>query len=205
MDYTGKVRRPGGTSWPGLQNLCRPIPERPWVESTPVVPATTIRREVESDAAAIESLVELAFHDAPHRDGTEQFVVNALRRAGALTLSLVAEDGGALVGHVAVSPVRISDGSQGWYGLGPVAVAPACQRRGIGAQLIERALRELCALGASGCVVLGDPAYYGRFGFRANPSLVLPEVPPEYFQVVAFLETMPAGTVEYHAAFGATG
>jgi len=188
-----------------LQNHCRSIPGRPWVESTEIVPATTIRREVESDAAAIESLVELAFHDAPHRDGTEQFVVNALRRAGALTLSLVAEDGGVLVGHVALSPVRISDGSQGWYGLGPVAVAPACQRRGIGAQLIERALRELCALGASGCVVLGDPAYYGRFGFRANPSLVLPEVPPEYFQVVAFLETMPAGTVEYHAAFGATG
>ena len=166
--------------------------------------AITIRSEVGSDAPAIAHVIELAFRDAPHRDGFEQFVVNALRRAGALTISLVAEHGGALVGHVAVSPVRISDDSQGWYGLGPVAIVPAFQRQGIGMRLIEQALLSLRGLGAAGCVVLGDPAYYGRFGFRAEPTLVLAGVPPEYFQAVAFADSMAAGTVEYHAAFSAT-
>lgn len=163
-----------------------------------------IRPEVQADESAIADLVELAFRNAPHRDGTEQFVVGALRRAGALTISLVAEHAGAAVGHVAVSPVTVSDGSRDWYGLGPVAVVPAFQRRGFGARLIEQALLELRSVGATGCVVLGDPAYYGRFGFAAQPRLVLPGVPPEYFQALSFTGVMATGTVAYHAAFGAT-
>ena len=120
--------------------------------------------------------------------------MHALRLAGALTLSLVAEKDSAVVGHVAVSPVAITDGTFGWYGLGPIAVAPEFQARGIGSALMRRALADLRALGARGCVLLGNPEYYGRFGFKADPSLVLPGVPPQYFQSLAFAMPMPSGT-----------
>src|SRR5690606_17497287 len=111
---------------------------------------------------------------------TEQFILSALRESGQLSVSLVADESGTVVGHVAVSPVVVSDGATGWYGLGPLSVAPERQGQGVGGQLVEHALAELRRLGASGCVVLGDPKYYSRFGFIAEPSLALPGVPPEY-------------------------
>jgi len=85
-----------------------------------------------------------------------------------------------------------------------VAVPPAMQGRGIGAALIEAGLAALKARGAAGCVVMGDPAYYTRFGFAATPALTYPGVPPAYFMAQAF--TQPArGEVAYHAGFAATG
>ena len=164
-----------------------------------------IRREAPSDVAAIEQLTVAAFLHAPHTSHTEQFIVNALRDAGKLSVSLVADDDGDLVGHVALSPVSISDGSEGWYGLGPISVTPERQRQGIGSGLMERALAELRELAAGGCVVLGDPGYYTRFGFRAEPALVLPGVPPEYFLCVALRGPIPRGTVTYAEAFAAEG
>ena len=164
-----------------------------------------IRREVPSDVAAVEVLTGAAFLKAQHTSHTEQFIIHALREAGQLSLSLIAEDGGAVVGHVAVSPVSISDGSDGWYGLGPISVAPGRQGQGIGSQLVEQTLVELRELGASGCVLLGDPGYYGRFGFKAVPALILPDVPPEYFQAISFRDAVPAGIVSYHEAFNAQG
>lgn len=131
--------------------------------------------------------------------------MRALRGAGQLSVSLVAEADGAVVGHVAASPVTLSGGERGWYGLGPVSVTPAWQGRGIGSRLVRQALDVLRARGAAGCVVLGEPGYYGRFGFAAAPALVLPGVPPAYFQALAFAGAVPAGTVAYHAAFTATG
>jgi putative acetyltransferase len=125
-----------------------------------------------------------AFLHAPHTSHTEQFIVAALRKSGQLTVSLVANADGAVVGHVAISPVSISDGASGWYGLGPISVAPEYQRGGIGSRLMREALRALREHGASGCVVLGEPEYYGRFGFRVDLSLSLPGVPPEYFQAM---------------------
>ncbi len=162
-----------------------------------------IRNEAPSDAQTIEALTAAAFLEAPHSSHTEQFIVNALRRAGQLSVSLVAQDGDRIVGHVAVSPVRISDGTTGWYGLGPISVAPALQAKGIGSRLMHEALAALRGIGAAGCVVLGDPGYYGRFGFAATPALVYPGVPPQYFQALCFSGPMPAGTVAYHAAFEA--
>jgi putative acetyltransferase len=119
----------------------------------------------------------------------------------------VADADGEAVGHVAISPVTISDGARDWYGLGPVSVLPRCQGRGIGSRLVREALVQLRVIGGRGCVVLGEPAYYARFGFRAEPRLVLPDVPPAYSQALAFdaAGPMPVGTVSYHAAFGATG
>jgi len=142
-----------------------------------------------------------AFLNAPHTSHTEHFIVNDLREAGKLTLSLVADNNGIIVGHVCVSPVSISDGSDQWCGVGPISVAPEIQGQGIGSQLMKRALAELRRLGAAGCVVLGDPKYYGRFGFKAESTLVLPGVPSEYFQVISFGARVPVGTVSYHKAF----
>lgn len=164
----------------------------------------TIRPEIHADAEAIGALVTAAFLTAEHSSGTEAAIVAALRAAGALTVSLVAEDGaGSLLGYAAFSPVAIAGHDRGWYGLGPVAVAPASQRAGVGSLLIRAGLDRLKALGAQGCVVLGDPAYYGRFGFRADPRLTYGGVPPVYFQALAFSGDLPQGQVAYHAAFGA--
>jgi putative acetyltransferase len=160
-----------------------------------------IRRELACDASTIAALIAAAFLDAAHASHTEQLIVDALRDAGQLSLSLVAEDSGAIVGHVAVSPVAISDGTDGWYGLGPLSVTPARQGLGIGSLLVERALAQLRAAGAAGCAVLGDPAYYRRFGFKPEPALVLRGVPPDYFQAIRFRGPVPSGVVTYHPAF----
>lgn len=160
-----------------------------------------IRGENSGDAQAIEAVTAAAFLHASHTSHTEQYIVGALRRAGQLAISLVAEADGDIIGHVAISPVSISDGAPGWFGIGPISVLPEYQRRGIGSQLMREALRILRARGASGCVVLGEPEYYGRFGFRADPNLVLPGLPAEYFQAMAFAASKPRGIVRYHEAF----
>lgn len=164
-----------------------------------------IRSETPADADVIEALTAAAFLNAPHTSHTEQHIVAALRRAGKLSVSLVAEADGTLIGHVAVSPVSISDGTSGWFGLGPISVPLQHQRQGIGSRLMREALRILSERGASGCVVLGEPAYYGRFGFRSDPNLALPGVPAEYFQALSFGSSQPRGTVTYHEAFQAQG
>ena len=159
--------------------------------------------ETPGDRDAIFTLTQAAFKDHPHSQQTEGYITNALREAGALTLSLVARLDGRIAGHVAFSPVTVSDGSADWYGLGPVAVLPDLQGQGIGAALIRDGLERLKALGAAGCVVMGDPAYYGRFGFAQMPGLIYPGVPPEYFMAQVY--TRPAqGQVAYHPGFEAT-
>ena len=163
-----------------------------------------IRSETAADARAIETVTVAAFLHAPHTSHTEHFVVNELRKAGQLTISLVAEAGGTVIGHVAISPVSISDGTLKWYGLGPISVAPEHQRRGVGSRLMREALRRLRASGTSGCVLLGEPEYYGRFDFQADPRLSLPGVPAEYFQAISFGASRPCGIVSYHPAFNAS-
>lgn len=162
-----------------------------------------IREERPDDVAAISLLIERAFARAPHSSGTESAIVSALREGGALTISLVAEQGNQIQGHVAFSPVRVTDGSSNWYGLGPVAVEPARQGLGIGSELIRVGLGKLRDLGAAGCVVLGDPAYYRRFGFSQQAGLRYPGVPPEYFCAQSFSDSVPQGEVSYHVAFDA--
>ncbi|MBC9914965.1 GNAT family N-acetyltransferase [Chitinophaga varians] len=163
-----------------------------------------LRKEKISDIPQIDTVTKAAFLSAAHASGTEQFIIRALRASGQLTLSLVAEENETLIGHVAISPVEISSGEPGWFGLGPVSVLPERQGTGVGSALIKAALAELRQLGAKGCVVLGEPAYYGRFGFRADAGLLYPEAPAEYFQVLAFEGIVPTGTVQYHASFYAT-
>jgi putative acetyltransferase len=169
-----------------------------------LVTTLTIRPEAPEDIAVIEAVTESAFLNAPHTDHNEQFILAGLREAEALTISLVAEMEGVIVGSVAVSPVSISDGNLGWFGLGPVSVIPKWQGRGIGSELMREVLKRLSEQGASGCVVLGDPSYYQRFGFVNDTNLVLPDVPPEYFMALSFRLPTPSGTVAYHHAFGTT-
>lgn len=163
----------------------------------------SIRSETAADVPAIEAVTIAAFLNAPHTSHTEQWIISALRGGGCLAVSLVADAQGSVIGHVAVSAVSISDGASGWYGLGPLAVTPGYQNRGVGSRLVQAAVRKLREQGAAGCVVLGDPGYYARFGFRADPALVLPGVPPEYFQALLLGASRPRGTVSYHEAFHA--
>lgn len=163
----------------------------------------TIRSEQASEIEAIFQLTQAAFQTEHHSSRTEQFIVSALRRRKTLTLSLVAVEGEQIIGHVAVSPVTISNGTTGWYGLGPISVSPQRQRQGIGSQLMKTALAELKRQGAHGCVLLGNPDFYGRFGFKPHPDLMLPGVPPEYFQAVCFAGGFPTGEVRYDEAFDA--
>ncbi len=116
-----------------------------------------IRSETPDDITAIRALTARAFAGHPHSDGSEPAIIDRLRLADALTLSLVAEQDGAPVGHLALSPVDW-EGGHGWFGLGPVSVDPSHQGKGIGSALIRQALEHLQAAGFSGCVVAGDPA-----------------------------------------------
>src|SRR5690348_9336287 len=102
-----------------------------------------IRRETAADISAIEAVTRSAFLNALHTSGTEQLIVDALRKTGKLSISLVADFEGTVVGHAAVSPVAISDGTPDWFGLGPVSVVPEHQRHGVGSRLIREALRIL--------------------------------------------------------------
>ena len=164
-----------------------------------------IRKEQPGDAQNIHAVTVAAFLEAPHTDYTEQFIIKALRESGALSISLVAEDEGDVVGHVALSPVTISDSTDSWYGLGPISVLPNKQGIGIGSELMSAAIQELKNIKAKGCVLLGDPDYYHRFGFKPRQGLVLPDVPPEYFQALVLQGDLPQGNVTYHESFSAKG
>ena len=161
-----------------------------------------IRPERPGDEGAIAEVIEAAFLLAEHRDGTEAQIVERLRDAGALTLSLVAVDEESVIGHVAFSPVTIDAEDRQWFGLGPIAVRPDRQGKGIGSALIREGLDRLRTMGAAGCVLVGEPDYYRRFGFLADERLVYPGLPAQYFQSLSFGGDLPTGTVAYHPAFG---
>lgn len=160
-----------------------------------------IRAERAGEEEAIGRLITAAFLDAEHRDGTEAEIVYRLRAAHALTVSLVAEIEGDLAGHVAFSAVTIDGEDAGWFGLGPLAVDPRHRRRGVGAALVSEGLERLKRQGARGCVVLGDPTYYRRFGFAADQALWLANVLPAFFMVLSFGREPAAGEITYHRAF----
>lgn len=160
-----------------------------------------VRDERPADAASIRTVIRAAFEGAPHSSGTEAAIVDALRNAGALTVSLVGVRNEEVIGHVAFSPVTIDAEATMWFGLGPVAVRPDQQGIGIGQALVRHGLNRLTSTGANGCVVLGDPRYYSRFGFTSDPDLRYGEAPPRYFQRILFAGRAPKGEVAYHRAF----
>ena len=159
-----------------------------------------VRMESPSDHDAIRSLIVRAFAGRPFSDGSESRVVDGLRRADALVLSLVAVMGSQMVGHVAFSPVG-PPALHGWYALGPVSVEPSFQRCGVGTRLIEAGLRGLRSRGANGCALVGDHRYYRRFGFSLAPELAPPGYPTEHFQLLAFGPSRPTVRVVFHPVF----
>ena len=164
-----------------------------------------IRPETPADHAAVREINIAAFAVHPFSRQTEHLIVEALRAAGALTLSLVAEEQGRVAGHIAFSKAPIGGQDLGWFLLGPVAVLPDLQRRGIGSALVRVGLEALRALDAQGCVLVGDPAYYTRFGFRQAARLVYPGVPPEVVLCLPLAgpepPVEPVGEVAHHPAF----
>ena len=160
-----------------------------------------IRPERPEDAEAIARVTERAFESHPHSDHTEQFIIRELRRSGALSVSLVAERDQQVVGHIAFSPVAISDGSPAWYALGPVSVLPEHQGRGIGQELVNTGLSALRSRDAQGCVLVGEPGFYNRFGFRHRPELTMTGVPPEFVLSLTLGDHPASGEVHHHAAF----
>ncbi len=165
----------------------------------------TIRPETAADEQAIGDVTRRAFFGRHYSAGNEQEIVDALRSQGALTVSLVADSGEAIVGHVAFSPARAADGAVGWYTLGPVSVVPECQRQGIGQALVNAGLEQLKERGASGCIVLGNAAYYSRFGFTKAPGVAPPGVPSEHFMIVSLGGPVPSAPVYFHTAFRVEG
>lgn len=164
----------------------------------------TIRREAEADIPAIRDLTSRAFVGKPYSKQREAQIVEALRDADVLTFSFMVVKGSAVVGHIAAAPVTISDGTENWYGIGPISVDPDRQGEGVGSLLMERALEELRAVGAHGAVALGDPTYYGRFGLEPVPGLTYPGFDPKYFMAISLTDTaIPTGEVTYHHAFQA--
>jgi putative acetyltransferase len=164
-----------------------------------------IRNETHGDVSVISEVTIAAFKTLEISNHTEQFIVEALRSAGALTVSLVAEVDGHVVGHIAFSPVTISDGSNNWYGLGPVSVLPLYQRMGIGKALIQEGLSRLKELGAKGCCLVGHPQYYRKFGFENVAGLILAGVPEEVFFALSFDGHFPQCHVTFPEGFKADG
>ncbi|HEY4761134.1 MAG TPA: N-acetyltransferase [Thermoguttaceae bacterium] len=162
------------------------------------------RKENEKDISAIHSLIKAAFGQKNEAD-----LVDALRKAGALTLSAVAVQNCEIVGHIAFSPVTIesSDKSFDALRLAPMAVRPDCQRQGIGTGLIRWSLDECRRMGHGVVIVLGHPEYYSRFGFTsaAARGIQCPfTVPSEAFMMIELLPDAlggHSGTIKYRPGF----
>ncbi|MFM8374933.1 MAG: GNAT family N-acetyltransferase [Phenylobacterium sp.] len=166
-------------------------------------PSIRIRSEEEPDFPAIHDLTRRAFAPMPFSAGDEPDLIDALRRLGALELSLVAELDGAVVGHVAISPAAHESGAGGWFALGPISVEPALQRCGAGGALIAEVRRWLSDHGAHGCILTGDPRYYPRHGFQPAPGHAPEAEPAGFFMVLPLAGDIPAGRFRFHPAFGA--
>ncbi len=138
-----------------------------------------IRDEQPGDIAAIREVNRQAFGQE-----FEGRIVDALRANGAVTLSLVATEADAVIGHILFSPLSV--GRLVGAGLGPTAVLPSHQRQGIGSRLVDAGVERLRSGGCQFIVVIGHPVFYPRFGFRPAAAYGLIcqwDVPPEAFMV----------------------
>lgn len=168
----------------------------------PLVSSVEIRPETARDVDGIREVNIEAFRNHPFSRQTEHLIVDALRDAGALELSLVAISEGKVVGHIAFSKARVGEAESNWFLLGPLAVSPGFQGQGIGSMLVESGLTRLRRLSAVGCVLVGDPGYYGRFGFATFAGLTHEGVPDEYVLALPLTDALPTGAISAHGAFG---
>lgn len=164
-----------------------------------------IRKEHPRDIERISQILYAAFDGHPQHDPGaapfEHLIVERLRAGNALSLSLTAEVGSVLVGHIAFSTAKVGKGESGWFLLGPVGVLPERQGRGVGGALIREGRRLLEEGSAKGIVLVGDPGFYARFGFRNFPGLSWEGVPEQYVLGLAFGSALPEGGIVAHEAF----
>ena len=178
---------------------------RPGAEAPGETLQFVLREAAPDDAEGIDAVMREAFGEPALGGPTAHGLVCGLRDAGALALSLVATQEGGILGHLAFTPVTIDGLESGWWALGPLAVKPSRQRMGIGSALVRSGLRRLRGRGVPGCVVLGDPAWHGRFGFAPAAGLVCPGAPPGHCLALALEGPAVSGLVACHPAFGAQG
>lgn len=163
--------------------------------------AVIVRPERPEDHGAIHDVTLRAFAPMAYADGDEQELIARFRDAGQLALSLVAEREGTVVGQVTLTPALAADGIGSWYALGPVAVEPALKHQGIGSALILSAIDWLKAQHAAGCILVGNPAYYSRFGFRPFPELAPPDQPAQFYQILPLAIANPTSVIAFHPLF----
>ncbi|MDC0434776.1 N-acetyltransferase [bacterium] len=156
-----------------------------------------VRKETSQDVESIFNLTTEAFKPMSYSDGSEPKIINDLRNDGDLILSLVAVDHKEVIGHVAFSPITVNNIGDNWYGLGPISVLPQRQRSGIGTRLINEGFRRLTELGANGIALIGDPNYYGRFGFTGDGRLTYGDLPTNLVQWVSIKGDVPNGELKY--------
>lgn len=164
-----------------------------------------IRKEKESDKEKIWKVNAEAF-----KTEAEANLVNALREGGISLISLVAEEGEEIVGHIFFSPVELIGDDSGLklMGLAPMAILPKFQRQGIGSQLVKTGIENCSAQGYDAVVVLGHPEYYPRFGFVPSVKFGIKseyDVPDEVFMILELKEGSlegKNGIIKYHPAFG---
>lgn len=160
-----------------------------------------IRPEKKEDISVITQITEEAFQNHPKSVQNEHRIVIALREKGALFISLVAVVDRQVVGHIAFSKVLVEKQEVGWYGIGPLSVKPEFQGKGIGSALVKEGMLALRDSGANGCILVGDPAYYTRFGFITHPNLTINHVPAENILSFSFDQVVPKGSVDFNSAF----
>ncbi len=165
----------------------------------------TIRAERPGDEDIIHELTQAAFAPMSYSSGTEGAIIRALRANGELALSLVAEEDGEIIGHVAFSPVTIGGHYDDWFGLGPISVRADKQRKGIGHALIREGIHQLKALGAKGCALVGDQAVYKGVGFVSDGQLTYEGVPDIYVQHLTLSGHAPQGVLTFSPAFAVKG
>jgi putative acetyltransferase len=162
-----------------------------------------IRSEEPTDIGAIHAVNRAAFETS-----TEADLVDALRKQAHPIVSLVAEDAGAIVGHIFFSPVTLSGHALTMMGLAPMAVLPAQHRRGIGSALVRAGLERCRELGFAAVIVLGHAEYYPRFGFVPASRFGIGceyDVADRVFMALELERGSlrgKSGTIRYHAAFG---
>ncbi|MDX8349250.1 N-acetyltransferase [Cognatiyoonia sp. IB215446] len=159
-----------------------------------------IRAEAPEDHRAIHDLTQAAFAPKPFADGFEGPLIDMLRDAGDLALSLVADED-EIIGHVAFSPAQITDAEGAWYALGPISVRADRQRQGIGRKLVEAGLTILAERGAAGCVLTGNPSIYERLGFVSDGNLHHDGTEDRYVLWRRLHGAAPRGFVTFAPAF----
>lgn len=164
----------------------------------------TVRLEAPVDAPAIDDIITLAFNRQ-----AEAKLVHTLRSEGLITLALVAEVADQRVGYILFCPVVIFDDQQSHpaISLGPIAVLPDWQHQGVGSVLVQRGLAHLQQAGHTIVTVLGNPAFYTRFGFEPAMNFNIRcqyDVPPAAFMVKVLQSAAlcgKRGTVHYPSVF----